>query len=153
MSNEAEDQQQKEKQDAGKEQKKFEAAQKKLIALLLGETTLLKPGKVPKDAVQQAMEILVKEKKEGMIEGIKKEVSGLLDEYIAFNRFKEEKKKEMEKAVADKLKEFNKKAGAIFTKMEGIEQLEKDYVQALGAVSTPAPETTGDTTGEDKDPE
>jgi len=154
MSNEQEvDQQQKDKQDAGKEQKKFEGNVKKLTALLVGESELLKPGKVPKDTVRQAMEILVKEKKEEMIANLKTEVSVLLDKYRAFNKFQQEKKKEMEKAVADKLKEFNKEAGVVFQKMEGIDQLEKEYFEALMAVSTPVQEPTTDASEEVKAPE
>ena len=136
MSNEQEvDQQQKDKQDAGKEHQKFEASKKKLIAILSGED-LLRPGKVEKDAVTKAMEALVKEKKEAQIIDLKKEVGALIDSYIAFNKFQAEKKKEFEKAVGDKMKEYNKQASAIFAKMEGIEQLEKDYAKALGAVGT-----------------
>jgi hypothetical protein len=144
MSDQKEDQQ----QEAGKELKKFEKFKRQLVALVGGETPLRKRAKASKDVVQQAMEILLSEKKAAKIKEVKDGAEALCEKYIAFMEFKSQKEKEFAKAVEEKMKEFNKEAETLFGKLEGIDQMEKTYLEALQGATTGGVKTGTSALGE-----
>lgn len=132
----------KDQQEAGKEARKFENYYKKLVALLGGPTLIKKRGKLAKDDVLETMQELIKEKKEAKIAEIKQDVKNLIEDKIAYDDFKAAQQKAFEKIVEEKQKEFNKKAEAVFSKIDGIDELEAKYYAALKSASTPSG-TTG----------
>lgn len=121
-------------QDDSKVGKKFEQHMKSLTALL-GGNTLLKTVRIGGDTINSAVEELLKEEKEKQAAEIKVGLKNLADEFIAFERFKKEKEKEFARLVTEKQKDFNKKAEAIFGRIDDLKNLAKTYYDALAGVS------------------
>lgn len=150
--------QQSQQEAAGKEAKKFEANWKKLVALMNGES-IFEKDKLEKSEVAIALEELTKEEKKALIEEFKSKARGLVKTKAEFDKFVKEQKKKMDQAILEKKKEFNKEMQSIFSIVDRIETIERDYYESLremstNAESTPTPgneEATGPNSGQSTD--
>lgn len=117
-------------QDAGKEAKKFEKNFKTMVALINGDT-LLKRTKVKKDDLSTAMEELAKEEKDSAIISIKEKIKALIKEKRDYDAFLAQKEKELQKAVDEKRKAFNKQMEAILQDVENVKSIEDAYYRSI----------------------
>ncbi len=125
-----------------KESKKFDANIKKLVALFNGEKAFKKPKVANKD-VNNIIEELTKENKEKLVKDFKEKASKLLTSKVEFDKFVVAKQKEMEQAIQNKKKEFNKEMADCFQIIENIDKLTSDYTTAfnnMGSGSEAAPQ-------------
>lgn len=118
------------KQESGKVKKAFEANLRKLTGLLRGEA-YFKPLKADGAQLQEAIEVLAREEKEEMIKNIVSEARKLITEKRDFDKFVNQQRKELEKKVEAKQKEFNEKAKVLFGLVKDVGALEKEYAATL----------------------
>lgn len=130
-----ENQNQEQNQNPDKTLKNYEAAMSKLTAVLGGKENILPTKKVSKDVVTNLVGTLLKERKEKLAESIKTSLAELLEKHVALTKAIKEKEKELEKLKQDKMKEFTEAANKVFQQVEGIDQIEKDYIEAIKLAS------------------
>lgn len=130
-----ENQNQEQGQNSDKTLKNYEAAMSKLTAILGGKENILPAKRVSKDAVTDLVSTLLKERKEKLVESIKTSLTELLEKHVALTKAIKEKEKELEKLKQDKMKEFTEAANKVFQQVEGIDQIEKDYIEAIKLAS------------------
>ena len=121
----------------GKEAKKvlanFEQTVKKLTAIVKGPENLKLSTKVKKDNMQLLVEELFKEESEATIKDVKDGIKALLKGYVALNASLTEERKKLDLLEVIKKKEFNATAARLFSKIEGIDDINREYHAALGA--------------------
>lgn len=123
-------------QDSGKIERNYNAAMSKLTAVLGGKTNLLPQKKLAKDTTLALVETLLKERKEKLAETIKAQLSDLLDKHVALTKaFKEEERK-LAKLKEDKQKEFTEATDKVLQQIDGIQELEASYLQALNQANS-----------------
>ena len=110
--------------------KKFDANEAKLISLLKGNKGFAKV-KLSNKEVTDLVEELIKEKREENAILFKQKAKALIDSKIQFEKFVQQKEKEFQEAVTEKLKEFNKEMESVFSLVEDIEELRKTYEATL----------------------
>lgn len=135
------EQQQQQKQDAGKEARKFDANWRKVIALMKGDT-IFKPSRLGGEDLEKALTELVKEEKDRLIVEFKGKVHTLVKSKSDFDKFVKEQQKKMEQAILDKKKELNKEMTAIFGIVDKIEQIERQYYNSMTEMIAPPAEPT-----------
>lgn len=128
--------QQNPEEDKNKVSKEYEKNIKRLIAVVGGDTNIYGPKRVPNDTLGTLVEELLKERKEKLAVDVKVELSALLDKKVAMDKEIKAKEDEFAKLKQQKQKEFNEAAKKVFGKVEGIEQLERDYYQSLAQSNT-----------------
>ncbi len=125
-------------EDKNKIAKQYEATLKKLVAVVGGQENVYGPKRVPNDTLGTLVNDLLKERKEKLASSVKVELTELLDKKVALDKEIKAKEEELAKLKQNKQKEFNEAASKVFGKIEGIEQLEKDYYSSLTTtVETP----------------
>ncbi len=117
-------------QDNNKVAKKFEQNVKKLVALFSGEKAF-KKAKVANSEVSEIIAELTKERKEGLIKDFKDKAGKLLTSKVEFDKFVSQKQKELEQAILNKKKEFNKEMDDCFQIVENIDSLQKEYAKSF----------------------
>lgn len=136
MANEQEPQnKENQQQDASKDHKKFENVVEQINALLMGDQSVFK-NKVPNGAIGNVMSKLTQKRNEKAVEEFSEAFDKLLDEYVLFQRDIANKRKEVEKAIAEKEKEFTKKANDVLARLENIGQYMGEYKKALQAATS-----------------
>jgi acetaldehyde dehydrogenase (acetylating) len=124
-------------EEQGKEAKKvlanFEQTVNKLTAIVRGPENLKLPTRVKKDNVQVLVEELFKEESEATIKEVKEGVKALLKGYVALNSSLAEERKKLDLLEVAKKKEFNATAARLFSKIDGIDNINREYQAALGA--------------------
>lgn len=124
-------------EEQGKEAKKvlanFEQTVKKLTAIVKGPENLKLPRKVKQDNMQILVEELFKEESLEIIKEVKEGVKSLLKGYVTLNASLAEERKKLDAIEVAKKKEFNATAAKLFAKIEGIDNINKEYYDALGA--------------------
>lgn len=122
-------------QDQGKEAKKvlanFDQTKAKLAAIVNGNLKI--PSKVKKDDMATLVDELFKEESEATIKQVKDELKALLKGYVVLNTSLAEERKKLDNLELAKKKEFNGMAARLFNKIDGIDEINRSYHQALGA--------------------
>lgn len=124
-----------EQQDAGRDEKKFGETMSKLSAILGKAPSKTDKKKVNKDAISAIVSSLFEEEEKGVVEQVKIELKDLLTKYVVLYKELDAKKKELEKLEKDKKKEFCDAAEKLFSKIDGLPELQKKYEEALNVAS------------------
>lgn len=130
-----------EQQGNGKEAQKFQKNFKRLVALFGGDTAF-KKKKLKSDSVAIALEELVKDEKEALTAEFKKQATALIKRKQEFDALQIKLKKDMEKALEDKQKEFNAEMEKIFGLVDKIDSIESSYYNTLTQLNTDQPNAT-----------
>lgn len=130
----SDEQQQNQQNENGKVAKKFANNMRKLVALMSGEALFKKP-KLDSPGIEEALQELVKDEKEDLIKKFKEEAKKLITRKQEFDTFCKQQEKQMEQAILDKKKEFNKEFNSLFSIVERIEEIEKNYYQTMKSMS------------------
>lgn len=117
-------------QQGDKVSKKYDENVKKLIALFSGDKAFKKP-KVGNGEIAGIIAELTKERKEEIVKTFKEKATKLLTSKVEFDKFVIQKQKEMNDAIVNKKKEFNKEMEECFQLIENIDQLQKDYTKSF----------------------
>ena len=125
--------------DSGKEHKKFEANVAKIAAVLGGKSALFNNTKADGSVLSAVVSKLNEKKKEALEVRILTGLEGLIENYTAFYKEVENKKKELQKAIADKEKEFNKKVDEFWKLVDSNDEGVKDMLKAIGAIASAEP--------------
>lgn len=124
----------------GKVGKQFEENLKKLFAVLNdpqgveGAMLLKKTAKVPNDTLGQIVSGLVQEEQETAVKEFTVKFKALLGEVKDYNKFKEEKQREFDKAVEERQKALNGKFNELWAKLESGLNIAKDTEKAVRTV-------------------
>lgn len=130
MSTENQDNNQ-QQQDAGKDEKKFQDAMKKVIALLGSEQALQPLRKIGGDTIAEIVAELTKEDRERIAKEVKEDLKKLIETNVEFKKQVNQKRQELEKLEKDKKKEFVEAANKLFNKIDNIGQIQKDFESSL----------------------
>jgi hypothetical protein len=122
-------------QDQGKEAKKvlssYEVNVKKLTAVVKGEEGLKPIKRVKKSESERLVEELFKEDREKVFTETKEELKVLLKNYVTLNNSLAEERRKLDNLEIAKKKEFNQAATKLFAKIEGVDDLTKEYFGAF----------------------
>lgn len=127
---EGQEEQQKE-QSPDKLKKTFESKLKQLSDFLGRDKHLLPTTRVDQDEFSKIVGELLKEEREKNSAEIKQKLSALLKGYADLKREVSNKRKELEKLEADKMKEFNKAAEDLFSRITVLKSKETDLTEGL----------------------
>lgn len=133
-------------QDAGKEEKKYQQALAKVVALLGSEDKLNPSNKVGGDAISKIVEELTKEDTERISKEVKEELQKVIQTNVDFKKAVKQKRQELEQLEKTKKKEFVEAANKLFAKVENIGQIQRDFEASLREVD-PANQSTVLNTG------
>jgi len=123
--------QQTQSEDNNKVAKEFDKNIKTLVAIVGGDKNIYPTKKVKKDTVNTIVEGLLKERKEKAEADIKIDLIAILDKKVLLDKeFKAEEEK-LAKLKISKQKEFNEAFKKIVSRVENINELEKDYYDTL----------------------
>ncbi len=120
-----------ESQKSDKIEKKFSAALNKLVAVVGGKENLKISRKTPMDQIGNVVSELFKEERESVLIETKDSLRSLLKQYAEMERAVSDKRKELDKLEKQKKDEFSKAAETLFSKIEGVGDIEKVYYAAL----------------------
>lgn len=123
-------------QDSDKIVKNFEVTMKKLVAIVGGEDKLFPTKKVTSNVIESIVTELTKERKETLEKEIKTELISLLDKHVLLKKEIKTKEEELKKLSQTKMKEFSEAASKLFSKIEGISSLEKEYYDSLNTATS-----------------
>lgn len=125
------DQQQQQSGDSGKVSKAFAKNFSKLAAIVGGKENLFPQRKVQGDTVNEIVKELTAERNEKNREEVKGLLLGLLDNYVKFDSEVNAKKKELEKLIETKKKEFNDSFGKLMQRVENGDQYTNNLANIL----------------------
>lgn len=120
-----------ESQKSDKIEKKFASALSKLVAVVGGKENLKISRKTPQDQVGDVVSELFKEERETVLVETKESLRNLLKQYAEMEKAVSDKRKELDKLEKQKKDEFSKAAENLFSKIEGVGEIEKVYYSAL----------------------
>ena len=121
------------KDEPGKVEKQFEVTLNKLIAIVGGKEHLRPNKKIGSTALNAVVSELLKEESERTVIEVKDDLKSLLKNYVELEKSFQQKEAEFKKLKQDKMKEFTEAAKKVFGRIDGLDQLEKDYIKALNA--------------------
>lgn len=148
-----EENKQAQQQENGKVEKKFNESLKKVQAIL-GNPGWFKQPKIGQNDLPELLERLTANKKEELYKKFETAAIALIEKKLAYDKAVKQKQQEFNKAVEDKMKEFQNDMDAMFSLIDQIDNITKDYYTALSSIQegTP-PATVGNTSqGEDTEP-
>lgn len=125
----------KQENDSSKDAKKFDAAMKRIVAILGGDT-LLKATKIEGSDLSVLVERISKTEKEKLLNEFEAGAISLIERKRAFDRFEREERKKFEKLILDKKKEFVTEAEKLFKLVDKIEGIEREYYETLRSAAT-----------------
>lgn len=149
MSNQNE--QQNNQNDSGKVEKKYKNNVLSLSAIFNSETGknfLAGKDKIPGSEVSSLVEELLGEELKSKREALKTELATLVKTKVDSDRAIAAEEKKLQQFKENKMKEFNTKAETIFKKVEGLDELRREYAQTLGEAAAP---NDGAVTGSDEE--
>lgn len=126
------------KQNADKITKKYDAAFKKLVALMGGDKNLKKVS-IPTTEVGEIVTELLKERRQKTIDKFKIDAIAILDKKIEFDKEVKKAEDTFKNTVNAKKKEFTEELLKLFQGLESINETEKAYYTNLGGNATAAP--------------
>ena len=118
-------------EDNNKVAKEYDKNVKTLIAIVGGDKNLYPNKKVKKDVVTTIVDGLLKQRKEKAEEEIKTDLVNILDKKVLLDKEIKAKEEELAKLKISKQKEFNESFKKIISRIENINELEKDYYNSL----------------------
>jgi len=119
-----------------KVEKKFTAALTKLTAIVQGKDNLFFPKKVAADALGDLVAGLFKEENEALVRQVREDLRTLLKSYSEMNKAFKAKQEELDKLNKQKKEEFVKAAETLFSKIDNIGEVEKEYYNGLTVALT-----------------
>lgn len=126
--------------DQGKDAKKvlagFQNNVAKLTAIVKGPQNLKLDRKVSKDRTEDLIAELFQEETEATEVQVKEELKTLLKNYVKLNASLTEERKKLDSIEVAKKKEFNQAASKLFSRIEGVETILKDYNDAFKVAAT-----------------
>lgn len=126
-------------QEQGKEAAKvlagFDNTVKKLTAIVNGPDNLKVVRKVAKDSVESLVQDLFKEETEATILEVKNDLKSLLKNYVTLNNTIREEKAKLAALEVAKKKEFNAAANKLFTRIDGVDVITREYYSAFTAAA------------------
>lgn len=111
--------------------KQFNLNMEKFAALMGSSAQIKIQTKVKKDSVSDMISDLFKEENEAIITKTKEDIKNLIKAKVTFDKEVQTKEKEFETLKISKMKEFNAKAVAVFSQIEGIDDMITEYNKAL----------------------
>lgn len=115
---------------------------KKIIAIVGGQKNLAVSKKVKGDVLNTVVTELLADDRKAAAEEIKAELKALLQKKVTCDKEIKAKKDELAKLEITKNKEFNEAASKLFGKIEGLDQIEKDFYATLGQGAEAAADVT-----------
>lgn len=116
--------------EAGKVDKRFAANMQRLVAIFKGETAFKKVS-IPNAESAAIIEELMSEEREAAKKSFKEKAARLIKSKVEFDKFVKQKEKELQDAITNKKKEFNKEMEECFSLLENIDKLKEDYLSSL----------------------
>jgi hypothetical protein len=129
-----------EKDQNNKEEKKFQASLKKLVAVVGDPKKLKLPKAIPNDSVSGVVKELFADEEKELLVVVKGELRDTLKKYAEMEREFKQKEDELAKLKVAKKKEFRVKVEGLFSKIENIGELEKSYYNGLTTALEPTKE-------------
>jgi hypothetical protein len=116
--------------EAGKVEKRFTANMQKLVAIFKGEGAFKKVS-IPNGESAAIIEELMAEERELAKKSFKEKAAKLIKSKVEFDKFVKQKEKELQDAIVNKKKDFNKEMEECFSLLENIDKLKEEYVSSL----------------------
>lgn len=136
-SEEGQNPEQQQQQGNDKITKKYDAAFKKLVALMGGEKNL-KKSSIPTSEVGDIVTELLKERRQKTIDKFKVDAMAILDKKIEFDKEVRKAEDQLKNTVIAKKKEFTEEMIKVFATLENIQEVEKAYAENLKGTSDPS---------------
>src|SRR6185369_14175154 len=114
-------------EESGKVKKKFDAAVKKMQAILGGPKNLIASSKVPGSAIDTLVKDLFKEETEANEKQLKEKIKAAIKGYTDFTKWERTKLQEMAKLKEQEMEKFTKVANDVINQIDGMSELEKSY--------------------------
>lgn len=116
--------------ESGKVDKQFTANIQKLVAIFKGESAFKKVtiGNAESAGI---IEELMAEERELAKKSFKEKAAKLIKSKVEFDKFVKQKEKELQDAITNKKKEFNKEMNECFSLIENVDKLKEEYVSSL----------------------
>lgn len=127
-----------EQQGEGKVRKKFEAAMKRANALMR-DPNWFKIKKIDRNELPDILDEMAAEEKEELYGKFKAACRALVDKKRNYDKVVKQKEKEFNDAVEAQMKLFLVDLETIFTMVDRIEAVEKEYYDALSSISEGTP--------------
>jgi len=115
---------------AGKVDKQYQAAFKKMVALMKGHGNMKQP-RLNQDEVADIVTELIQERKKTAIAEFKKEAVTILDKKMEFDKEVKRLEQEFNSKIDAKKKEFTLAMQGLFKKIESIDEIERSYENSL----------------------
>lgn len=136
-----EENKQTQQQENGKVEKRFNESLKKVQAIL-GNPGWFKQPKVGQGDLPELLERLTATKKEELYRKFETAAIALVEKKLAYDKAVKQKQQEFNKAVEDKMKEFQNDMDAMFSLVDQIDNITKDYYTALSNIQDGTPPAT-----------
>jgi hypothetical protein len=115
--------------------KQFEGTIKKLVAIMGSDKSLYPSKKVQADDLSTIVTELLAEERQKNTKEVSDQLKALLKGYTDLKSEVKKKQEELKKLEQDKMKEINKAAQSLFSRIEALDQKEKDFYSGLKAAS------------------
>lgn len=116
--------------EASKVEKRFTANIQKLVAIFKGDGAFKKVS-IPNGESAAIIEELMSEERELAKKSFKEKAAKLIKSKVEFDKFVKQKEKELQDAIVNKKKDFNKEMEECFSLLENIDKLKEEYVSSL----------------------
>jgi hypothetical protein len=116
--------------EAGKVDKQYQAAFKKMVALMKGQGNMKQP-RLNQDEVSDIVIELIQDRKRTAIAEFKKEAVAILDKKMEFDKEVKRLEQEFNSKIDAKKKEFTLAMQGLFKKIESIDEIERSYEDSL----------------------
>lgn len=133
-----------------KVEKQFQQNWDEMVAVFNG-TDALRKVKIENDQLGYLVDEMLKERQEVANQEFKKDMSGLLDKYVLFEKELADAQKEYEKKVITKRKEFIAAIQSALGKVRDVKEFAKSYRRGLTVVSKGADSLPVETLGENSE--
>lgn len=124
--------------EGGKVKKKFEESQRKLQAIM-GNPHWFKQPKIGQDQLPDLLKRLASVKQEELFKKFEQAATSLIEEKLAYDKAVKQKEKEFNEAVEAKMKDFQAKMDNMFSLVDQIDNITKDYYTALTSIAEGTP--------------
>lgn len=116
--------------ESNKVDKRFNENLQKLVAIFKGEQVFKKTA-IPNSESAAIIEELMAEEREAAKKAFKEKAGKLIKSKVEFDKFVKQKEKELQDAITNKKKDFNKEMEECFSLLENVNKLKDDYFSSL----------------------